>query len=139
MALRERLLTIPLDKRFSYDPSLNVLFINFERLTVKSERDVERIRSEVVKHVGTLGRKVYAIVNYTHCTIEPAVFASYSRMVEDLVHSYYVDVTRYGTSGFLRMKLGSALEGRGVASHIYESAEEAHRHLRDQERRGIVK
>ncbi len=136
MALRERLLTIPLDKRFAYDPALNVLFINFERLSVRSERDVERIRSEVTKRIAPLGRKVYAIVNYAGCTIEPEVFESYSRMVEDLVHRFYIDVTRYGTSGFLRMKLGSALEQRGVASHIYESAEEAHMHLKEQERKG---
>lgn len=136
MALRERLLTIPLDKRFAYDPSLNVLFINFERLTVKSETDVERIRSEVTRRIAPLGRKVYAIVNYAGCTIEPAVFESYSRMVEDLVHRFYIDVTRYGTSGFLRMKLGPALEQRGVASHIYESAEEAHQHLKDKELKG---
>jgi propionate CoA-transferase len=135
MGLRERLLAIPIDKRFSYDPALNVLFINFERLNVKSERDVARIRSEVEKRVGGLGHKVYAIVNYAGCVIDPMVFASYSRMVEGLVRDYYLDVTRYGTSGFLRMKLGEALESRGVASHIYESAEEARSHLKDRERK----
>jgi propionate CoA-transferase len=75
--------------------------------------------------VRPLGHLVYAIVNYTGCTIEPAVFDSYSRMVKHLVETYYIDVTRYGTTGFLRMKLGGALENRGVAPHIYESAEEA--------------
>jgi propionate CoA-transferase len=38
-------------------------------------------------------------------------------------------VTRYTTSGFLRRKLGEALSDRGVAPHIYESADEAQRHL----------
>ncbi len=136
MGLRERLLSIPLDKRFSFDAALNVLFINFERFNVRNERDVARIHSEVEKRVGRLGHKVYAIVNYAGCTIDPLVFESYSRMVEGLVRDYYLDVTRYGTSGFLRMKLGAALEGRGVASHIYESAEEARSHLKDRERQG---
>jgi propionate CoA-transferase len=133
MGLRERMLAIPLEKRFSYDPELNVLFINFERLAVRTDRDVARIKSEVEKRVKPLGHKVYAIVNYSNCTIEPAVFDAYSQMVERLVASYYLDVTRYGTSGFLRMKLGPALEHRGVASHIYESAEEARAHLKDRE------
>ncbi len=44
---------------------------------------------------------------------------------------YYWNVTRYTTSGFLRMKLGHALSQRGVAPHIYESAEEAQQHLRE--------
>jgi hypothetical protein len=34
------------------------------------------------------------------------------------------------------MKLGAALEDRGVASHIFESADEARRHLKDRERKG---
>ena len=44
---------------------------------------------------------------------------------------YYADVTRYTTSGFLRMKLGDALEKRGVAPHIYESAAEAEKSLQE--------
>ncbi len=40
-------------------------------------------------------------------------------------------VTRYTTSGFLRMKLGDALEKRGVAPHIYESAAEAEKSLQE--------
>ena len=51
--------------------------------------------------------------------------------VKDLVDRYYWGVTRYTTSNFLRMKLGDALAQRGLAPHIYESAEEAHHHLRD--------
>jgi hypothetical protein len=43
----------------------------------------------------------------------------------------YADVTRYTTSGSLRMKLGDALEKRGVAPHIYESAEEAEKLLQE--------
>ena len=46
-------------------------------------------------------------------------------MVRGLMDTYYADVARYTTSGFLRMKLGGALSGRGVAPHIYESAAEA--------------
>jgi propionate CoA-transferase len=40
-------------------------------------------------------------------------------------------VTRYTTSGFLRMKLGDALARRGVAPHIYESGDEAREHLKE--------
>ena len=36
-------------------------------------------------------------------------------MVKHLVETYYIDVTRYGTTGFLRMKLGGALENVSLA------------------------
>ena len=48
-----------------------------------------------------------------------------SAMVRALTDRYYSGVSRYTTSGFLRIKLGQALEGRGVAPHIFESAAEA--------------
>ena len=53
-------------------------------------------------------------------------------MVRDLADRFYSGVTRYTTSGFLRTKLGDALSRRAVAPHIYESADEARAHLREQ-------
>jgi propionate CoA-transferase len=50
-------------------------------------------------------------------------------MARELVDRYYIDVTRYTTSSFLRAKLGPALAARGVAPHIFETAEEARRAL----------
>jgi propionate CoA-transferase len=51
-------------------------------------------------------------------------------MVSDLVDRFYLGVTRYTTSAFLRAKLGDALKQRALAPHIYESAEEARENLR---------
>jgi propionate CoA-transferase len=134
MGLRERLLAIPLPRRFTYAPDQNIFFINFERLQVKSKADVEAIRDEVLRQLAPLGKKVYAIVNYDDFSIAPDVVDAYSAMVHDLVVDHYCGVTRYTTSGFLRAKLGDALSRRGVAPHIYESAKEAQAHLRDDER-----
>jgi propionate CoA-transferase len=131
MGLRNRMLEIPLARRFSYDPALETLFINFERLRVHTPADVEAVRAEVDRHVLPLGKRVYAIVNYENCEIAPEVLDTWSDMVKGLVEHYYVDVTRYTTSGFLRMKLGDALRERGVAPHIYESGDEARGHLHD--------
>ena len=113
MALRERMLSLPLDKRLSYDPKLNMLFVDFERIVIRTERDVGRIKAAVEKIVRPLGHKVSAIVNYSGATIAPEIFDSYAAMVEKLVHDYYSDVTRYGTSGFLKMKFGGSRDDRG--------------------------
>jgi propionate CoA-transferase len=78
-----------------------MLFIDFRQLTITSERDVARIRAEVERRVQPLGHKVYAIVNYRDCRIEPAVQASYLRMVEALEERCYLGVTRYGLSDVL--------------------------------------
>ena len=34
-------------------------------------------------------------------------------------------VSRFTTSAFMRLKLGEALEGRGLSAHIYETQREA--------------
>jgi propionate CoA-transferase len=54
---------------------------------------------------------------------------AWTRMAGEVVERHYIDVTRYTTSGFLRMRLGDALAKRGLAPHIYISAEEARAHL----------
>ncbi len=130
MGLRERMLAIPMERRFSYDAELDTLFINFERLRVRTPEDVEAIRAEVERRVAPLGKRVYAIVNYERFEIEPDVLDAWSAMVKDLVDRYYWGVTRYTTSAFLRVKLGDALARRGVAPHIYESGDEAREQLK---------
>jgi propionate CoA-transferase len=131
MNLRDRMLSIPLEQRFSYDEGTNHFFVNFERFAIRNQDDIERVRQIVVDRLAPLGKRVYAIVNYDNFTIEPELLDSYSAMVRGLVDKYYAGVTRYTTSGFLRMKLGDALEKRGVAPHIYESSTEAERSLRE--------
>jgi len=135
MGLRDDLLRIPLERRFTYHPQDNLFFVNFEGHVVRSHEDVERIRRTVESMLAPLGRKVYAIVNYDNFEILPDALDAYSAMVHDLVERFYSGVTRYTTSSFLRTKLGDALKERAVAPHIYESAEEASAHLRELEGR----
>ncbi|MBA2350354.1 MAG: hypothetical protein H0V78_00760 [Burkholderiales bacterium] len=42
-------------------------------------------------------------------------------MVRYLSERYYTHVSRYTTSAFMRLKLGEALENRGLSAHIYEN------------------
>jgi propionate CoA-transferase len=129
------MLSVPLPQRLFYDEQQNILFINFEGYSVRRREDVEAIRAAVEQRAGPLQRKVFAIVNYENFVLWPEVVEAYSDMVRDLTQRFYIDVTRYTTSTFLRLKLGQALNRRGVAPHIFESADEAHLQLTDIERR----
>ncbi len=131
MGLRERMLEVPLASRFAYDDQQNILFINFERLKVRTRGDVDAIEREVDAHLRPIGHRVYAIVNYDHFELAAEVEDAYATMVKGLVERYYDGVSRYTTSGFLRAKLGGALKRRGVAPHVYESPHEALAHVRD--------
>jgi propionate CoA-transferase len=130
MDLQEDLLTLPLEERLSYFPEENLFFVNFERLSVRTSEDVRKINEAVERIMTPLGKKVYAIVNYDHFNILPEVVDEYTAMVKEVVEKFYLSVTRYTTSTFLRMKLGDALQKRDVAPHIYESREEARKALK---------
>ena len=128
MDLRNDLVDIPLPRRFTYDEQQNLFFINFERLALRTSADIKAIEKAVESRLTSLGRRVYAIVNYDNFSILPELLDEYSAMVRSLTDRFYSGVSRYTTSGFLRIKLGEALEKRGLAPHIFESANEAKRH-----------
>jgi propionate CoA-transferase len=125
MDLRNDLVDIPLPRRFTYDEQQNLFFINFERLALRTSADIKAIDKVVEARLAPLGHRVYAIVNYDNFSILPELLDEYSAMVHSLTDRFYTGVSRYTTSGFLRIKLGEALEKRGLAPHIFESADEA--------------
>ena len=130
MGLRARLLMLPLADRFTYDAASRTFFINFERLNIRTPQDVEAVRQQVEQRLASLGHKVYGVINYDHFVLDPAVQDDWAAMVKELVDRHYLDVARYTTSGFLRAKLGPALAARGVAPHIFETAEDARKAVR---------
>jgi propionate CoA-transferase len=125
MALKDDLLTLRLEERLRYDPHENLFFVNFEGLDVNTRELVGKIRAAVENILKPVGHKVYTIVNYDNFNILPDLVEEYTVMVKYLVDHFYMDVTRYTTSTFLRMKLGEALQKRNVAPYIYESKEDA--------------
>jgi len=133
MGLRDDLLRMPLEQRFTYHPEKNQFFVNFEGHVVRNTQDIERIRRIVESMLSSARRKVHVIVNYDNFSIYPDIIDEYSTMVRDLVDRFYSGATRYSTSGFLRTKLGDALSRRELAPHIYENAEEASAHLHELE------
>ena len=125
MGLRDDLLSLPLPSRYSYDLEKNLFFVNFERLTVHSHRDIEAIREAAERILTAIGHKVPAIVNYDNFLILPELEDAYAEMVRDIVGRFYTSVTRYTTSAFMRLKLGEALARRDMAPYVFETAEEA--------------
>ena len=132
MGLRATLLSIPLAERFSYDPEANLFFVNWEGYAVRSAAQVAEIAAHVEALLAPLGHKVDVIINYENFSIVPELLDAFSALAADLTERYYAGVTRYTTSGFLRIKLGDALRQRRLAPHIYETAEEARAHLHDE-------
>ncbi|MEX3898404.1 acyl CoA:acetate/3-ketoacid CoA transferase [Paraburkholderia sp. BR10954] len=132
MGLRSNILRLPLEARFIYDDDKNIMFLNFSRLEVKRPDDIAAIRTQVCSVCEPLDHKVYAVVNYEGFVLDPALEDAYVEMVEDMVQRYYLGVTRFTTSAFMRAKLGGALTRRGLSPYVYETEAEAQAFLREQ-------
>jgi propionate CoA-transferase len=75
------------------------------------------------------GNAVNSIVNYDRFVVDDDATDAYMEAVRYVEEKYYLKVTRYTNSGFMRMKLGKELENRKLSSRVFESADEAKRHL----------
>jgi len=129
MGLKNDLLMAPLELRLSYDPETNIFFVNFEGLQVRTSKEIEEIRGAVEKILSPLNKRVNTVVNYDNFSIVPELEEEYISMVNDVVSRFYATVSRYTTSAFLRIKLGDALQRRGLSPHIYMSKQEAQKAL----------
>ncbi|MDZ7599197.1 MAG: CoA-transferase [Desulfobacterales bacterium] len=125
MDIKADLLDVPIADRILYNPDENMLFINFEGLTVDSPQKIEMIKARVETLCREAGRRVITVVNYDNFNIRPELIDHYTQMVKYVVETFYDQVHRYTTSAFLRMKLGDELKKRHLAPHMYETAKEA--------------
>jgi propionate CoA-transferase len=125
MGLDRTLFELGLDRRVTYDPARDTLFLNFEGMRVRTERDVEEIRAAVADLCGRIGHRVPVVVNYDNFRIGEELVDGYAAMVRHVEERYYTQVSRYTSSAFLRLKLGDALERAGVKPHLFEGGEPA--------------
>jgi len=127
--LRDQLVRLPFSARFVYDAAKNTLFINFERFEVKTLETVKAVEEKVRSICEPLGQRVHAIVNYEGFVLDRDVEDAWAESVSVIVQRWYLNVTRFTTSAFLRAKLGDALATRSVAPHVFETEQEALAHL----------
>jgi propionate CoA-transferase len=125
MGLRDRLLDIHMEDRLSYEPETNMLFMNLSGLRVRTQDDIDRIREVVDNFLRPIGKRVKAIINYDSFDADPEILGAYMDLVHYVEKTYYLEVSRYTTSGFMRLKLGKGLGDRKVSSQVYETRAEA--------------
>lgn len=128
MGLRRDLLELDLGERITLDREKQRLFMNLEKMRLRTPKDVEKIRARVVELLDPLDHRVDAVANYDHTRIDEEIEDLWADTVAKLRERYYRNVSRYSRSAFMRMKLGRAL-GRDQAPHIFETAEAAQKAL----------
>jgi propionate CoA-transferase len=123
MELRTDLLHLDFDKRIAIDPAARSLFLNFEKMRVRTLEDVERIGHEVEKVCAPLSDRVNVMVNYDGFRLDEDLTSAWAQMVASLDARFYRTVTRYSGSAFMRMKLGETFQD--ARPYIFETHEQA--------------
>ena len=127
MRLRDHLLDLHIEERLTYDAASNTVFMNYAGMRVRTAADLDRIKEAVDGLLAPLGKRVWSIVNYDRFEADAEVMDKYLDLVRYVEQRYYLGVSRYTTTGFMRLKLGRGLEQRAVSSHIFETRAEARR------------
>jgi propionate CoA-transferase len=129
LGLRDRMLDIHIDERLSYDPATNTVFMNYAGMRVRSAEDIDAIIAAVDRLLKPLGKRVNSIVNYEGFSVDDDAMDAYMDAVRYVEKTYYLKVSRFTNSGFLRLKLGKELGRREVSAHVFQTRHEAERNL----------
>jgi propionate CoA-transferase len=108
MDLRDHMLATPLAERLELDMGHQLLFINFEGLSVDRAEDITTIEAhvcELLEPMAARGERVAVVANYDNFNIVAPLIEAYIAMVQRLSDRFYSRVTRYGAGGFLKAKL----------------------------------
>ena len=127
MGLRDRLLDVNIDDRLLYDPATNTVFMNYSGMRVRREEDIRTIIEAVDRLLGPLGKRVNSIVNYEGFTVDDDAMQAYMDAVKYVEQTYYLKVSRFTNSGYLRLKFAKELERRQLSSRVFETRHEADR------------
>ena len=92
---------------------------------VKSEEDIRTILAAVDRLLGPVGKRVISVVNYEGFTVDDDAMQAYMDAVKYVEQKYYLKVSRFTNSGYLRLKLGKELEKRQVTSRVFETRHQA--------------
>jgi propionate CoA-transferase len=120
MGLKRDLLHLDLDERITLDATENRLYINFEKMRLRTEDELVQLRSRVEQVCQGQAGRVDVFVNYDGFKLDDDIEAAYAAMVKGLEQRFYSSVTRYSGSAFARMRMGRLLQSPIRRAHIFQ-------------------
>ncbi len=132
MDLRQMMSELSLEKRISYNPATNMLFLDYSGMRLNTIDEINKVRDAVEAVLKPLGKRVDAIVNYDNFWTNPEISADYLDAVHYIQSRYYNKASRFATNGFARIQLAKGLQAHQVHSDVVVNMAEARKSLGDQ-------
>jgi propionate CoA-transferase len=125
MGLQRLMSELSLDKRISYNPDTNMLFLDFSGMRLATVTDIDSVRNAVEAVLKPLERRVDAIVNYDGFWTNPEISDAYLDAVHYIQSRYYNKASRFTSNGFARIQLAKGLREHQVHSDVVGNIAEA--------------
>jgi propionate CoA-transferase len=119
-----------LDDRLSYDAQNNVVYANFEGMSIETEEDADKLADYLDRWFSKLGGKVHVVVNYDNFNLGEAARDTFFAMVKHNEDNYFLSSTRYSTDAFFRHQLKEDFTDADLEQRIYRNFDEARKSLR---------
>jgi propionate CoA-transferase len=119
-----------LDERVGYDAENNVVYANFEGMSIGTEEEADTLADYLDRYFAKLGRKAHVVVNYDNFDLAPAARDTFFAMVKHNEDSYFLSSTRYSTDAFFRHQLKEDFAEAELDQRIYRNFDEARKSLR---------
>jgi propionate CoA-transferase len=129
MGLKDRS-PMSLNERLQYDSEKNVLYVNFEGMSLETEEDASELADFLDESLASCGRKVRVIVNYDNFHLSPRAADRFYKMVRHNEENYFLSSIRYSTDAFFRHQLGEDFARADLEQRIYRDFDEARENLR---------
>jgi propionate CoA-transferase len=117
-----------LEERLHYDEADNVLYINFEGLSIETVEDAQKLADFFDRKLASFGKRVNAVTNYDNFNLNAIAAERFFAMVKHN-HEYFLSYTRYSTNAFFRHQLGKQFTQASLENSFYKNFEEAKQHL----------
>jgi propionate CoA-transferase len=125
MELR-RISSLALADRLRYDERENIVYVNFEGLTIDTVADVAVLRESLDKRFDALGgRRVHAIINYDNFSLAAAAAEAFWTLVADNQERHLLSSSRHSSSAFFRRQLAGHLAPAHLERTVYRDPQTA--------------
>jgi propionate CoA-transferase len=85
----------PIEDRFHHDPAENVVYVNYEGMTLRTDEDVEALAAFLDGRFADVGHRVHLIVNYDDLALAPAAAEAFAAMVVRNSERYALSTSRH--------------------------------------------
>ncbi len=106
MALRTRLLGLPLAERLSHDPERDLFFLDLEGLSLPHPQDLDRFLQVLTERLAGLSRKVGVVLCDDRFTLAADLQPVYAQAMKILLQQHASQVRRYGARAFDHLRRG---------------------------------